>query len=221
MGVWKCIVNKSEEIEKVTKPIALILASMGLIALYVPELKRCWEELITTNAWYQVGAVRVDEHGNPHLVTGDYDSPAWNSGARYDLILALKGKDVLTTGTAVGRDKSETSAQVDAVLDKNQCLHVTDLAFGNYRPGSSQETAARLATFTASGGWETQWNDILASRKKKDVPNCQPLAADEWAKKSADQIKAAAGTDHPMTYDASRPVCARTAIWIQAQKVSC
>ena len=228
--VWRRISTFSKRLEVVAKPVTYLLATLGLLSVYIPWLKRTWEEWALPTAWYQVGTLHLsrdkDEHGKHAILMegGQYAAAAWNGGVRLPDLMKIRKQDILTEATAVGRKEENNRSPVKAVLGANQCLHVWDVAFARFRPAyaksdandTDQEPSERMSDLDKSAFDNP---DAYFRPKFGDPSSCQPLTAKqlEDGEKTANEKK----EKWKYEYNVKAPVCQRINIWVKATKVSC
>jgi hypothetical protein len=210
----------ADHVETLSKPVAVVLAAIGLVAYDFPGIARTWEEWTAPKAWYQIGTIRrsFDAQGVA-FAPNSYDSPVWNTTFHPEAMIALPGKEILTTDTAVGRKLPSLDAEIETALDKRVCLHVTDLAFADFRPPSEQQgPVKKLGTFAGEGLAKMQ--QITRSSNLKNTASCQSLKQNEYRDYAASRAK----SDPPKLlppYSSNPPVCPRVIVWAEAQRVKC
>jgi hypothetical protein len=220
--LWRRISTFSKRLEVVAKPVTYLLATLGLLSVYIPWLKREWEEWALPTAWYQVGTLRLsldkDDQGKQAILMdgGQYDAAAWNGGVLLPDLMKIRKQDILTNATAVGRESETNRSPLGAVLGAHQCLHVWDVAFARFRPayikGDRRETVQEASEYMSHLDKSALGNpDAYFRPKFGDPASCQPLMAKEQTggAKSAEKDKA------------GPPVRQRINVWVKATKVSC
>ncbi len=139
-GFRHAFLSFCKDVETVSKPIAILLAVIGLIATYIPNIKRQWELTINPASFFEVGTIKQISEGRLYtLFPNSYDNAAWTNGFNPDDLFALKGKVIVTNGTAVGRNDSDIHAAPDSVLTANKCLFVEDIVFRKFKPPAPED----------------------------------------------------------------------------------
>jgi hypothetical protein len=229
-GTWRWISKLAKRLETVAKLVTYALAALALLSVYIPGLKRIWEEWTMPSAWYQVGTIRLgvakDKDGRQALLMdgGSYDAAPWHGSLNAQDLFTIKHQDMITDGTAVGRGKDTLRSSVKIVLPKDQCLYVRDISFAAFRPphdrddkrATSEEDAKRLSSFSET---DRASADAYLRSMMGNAKACQPMKASE----QSDAASKAAKDNLPWSYsyDGKAPVCRRVNVWVKAAKVSC
>ena len=217
---WDALLESAKQVETLSKPVAIVLAVIGLVSVDFPGLTRTWQRWTAPEAWYQVGTIRRSDHGGPvWFAQASYDSAVWNGTFRPAALLALSGQEIVTTDTAVGRHLPGNREQIDTVLDKRVCLHVVDLAFADYVPPDGLQTKVTyLRDLPADPNERMRFvqhvGDINGS------PGCQPYTRAETGPSSGKRVKESLDGLPPALVRVVS-ICPRTLVWVQAKKVSC
>ena len=225
MNVWRVIKTCSKVIEVLTKPTALVLATLGLIAVYVPDLRQWWEKKTMPQAWYEVGTLeKVPDGSRTGFFPANYDSPVWSHGFHPDRLFSMAHTIVLTNGTAVGRADPMVLSDAKAVLGEKQCLYVERVDFAEFEADKGQSLVLKQEQLTATKDGDL-WPAINGLIGWPGLRSCQALT-----KKEAEPTPRAPGgrkgkrsrehTKAP-SYDESIPVCKRVNVWIKARKLTC
>jgi CYTH domain-containing protein len=132
-------------LERYSKPVAILLAVLGFLTISFPVLRRIYEHVAMPTESFQIGSLWANSDKRRFSFTsGEYSSPAWDSGFNGDALLALSGNTIRVSGTAVGRADTSTNAPIEHVLTANQCLYVKSVWLSRYQqygppPGQSRE----------------------------------------------------------------------------------
>ena len=145
-GGWERGVAIAKDLGEYAKLVALLLAIAGLLGVYLPGVRRTWEQWVTPTSWYWIGTVRRSGLFIPQA----YEHPYWNNWKRRpigggglpgvvgDIMITGKG-ELPTDEIHVGRSAPSPRGAVRFVLDAKVCLQITavDMSRGNAKTGET------------------------------------------------------------------------------------
>lgn len=211
---FEMILKFADVVGTLAKPVTYVIAALALLAVSFPSLRRTWELWTLPYAWYQVGTLRIGLDGAIRLHGGQYDAAAWNGGVRTGDLFRMKGVDILTNGTSVGRTDPTRRSGVVTVIGENRCLHVNDVAFGQWTPsvsGKRSEADQAPASLLSKMTDDQRARLEAVLRRMLTEQSCQPLKAQEVAE--------ARKADPTLVYmaDPVLRVCPRAITWFRGK----
>jgi hypothetical protein len=217
---WRRGVQLVEDLGSYAKFLALLLASLGLLAVYAPTIRRFAEVyLVGVDAYYNIGQLI----GPPLYVGFDpnaFSDPMWDDGLQSPKrFFDLSGHIVFAKQDwAIGRIKPSGTEQLLHVYRAGACVYVKDVYFKPYTRRPRAGGAGEIREPSKPVGepvWSRRLSEIrkLAEVQKKPA---ETLFTDSLPPNFHVPLETCRTKEHP-----ELAMCPRVAVWVKGRKVTC
>lgn len=121
---WRAFVDGIKDLGEIVKFLALLLAVVGLIGLYLPGVRTSVQANINPSAWYYIGATTGDRFN-----AEAFQHPFWAGGSgSSSLVNTLPNSTMITTGDLphVGRVSAGPLNPIKTNSVAGLCLYVKE-----------------------------------------------------------------------------------------------